>query len=198
MSLILWPWPRAFLSLASRGTVLEKAVLGLGLGLETCVLDSTSAIYVYYSKLFLDKNSAFYCFVSKTWRNIQLFALFSVISHDFSTKCWFIVWWSQTFVPDCNRTISGRKVVIRASERNFSRGYEDRCRAPKLKWSSYTKNHKRSSLKFGLIFCPKLGEEKKKVFTQIWSHFYPKSGEEQKKVFTQIWSQFLPKIRWRA
>ena len=25
-----WPWPRAFLSLASRGSVLEKAVLGLG------------------------------------------------------------------------------------------------------------------------------------------------------------------------
>ena len=27
-----WPWPRAFLSLASRGSVLGKAVLGLGLG----------------------------------------------------------------------------------------------------------------------------------------------------------------------
>ena len=26
-----WPWPRAILSLASRGSVLEKAVLGLGL-----------------------------------------------------------------------------------------------------------------------------------------------------------------------
>ena len=26
-----WPWPRAFLSLASRGSVLRKAVLGLGL-----------------------------------------------------------------------------------------------------------------------------------------------------------------------
>ena len=25
-----WPWPRAFLSLASRGSVLGKAVLGLG------------------------------------------------------------------------------------------------------------------------------------------------------------------------
>ena len=43
-----WPWPRAFLSLASRGSVLGKAVLGLGLGffcvlgLEPCVLDSTS------------------------------------------------------------------------------------------------------------------------------------------------------------
>ena len=46
-----WPWPRAFLSLASRGSVLGRAVLGLGLGffcvlglgLEPCVLDSTSA-----------------------------------------------------------------------------------------------------------------------------------------------------------
>ena len=28
-----WPWPRAFLSLASRVPVLGKAVLGLGLGL---------------------------------------------------------------------------------------------------------------------------------------------------------------------
>ena len=44
------PWPRAFLSLASRVSVLGKAVLGLGffcvlglgLGLEPCVLDSTS------------------------------------------------------------------------------------------------------------------------------------------------------------
>ena len=44
-----WPWPREFLSLASRRSVLGKAVLGLGLGffcvlgLEPCVLDSTSA-----------------------------------------------------------------------------------------------------------------------------------------------------------
>ena len=41
-----WPWPRAFLSLASGGSVHGKAVLGLGffcvLGLEPCVLDSTS------------------------------------------------------------------------------------------------------------------------------------------------------------
>ena len=36
----LCPWSRAFLSLASRGSVLEKAVLGLGL--EPYVLDSTS------------------------------------------------------------------------------------------------------------------------------------------------------------
>ena len=48
-----WPWPRAFLSLVSRGCVLEKSVLGLGLGLGffcvlglvPCVLDSTSMIY---------------------------------------------------------------------------------------------------------------------------------------------------------
>ena len=42
------PWPRAFLSLASRASVLGRAVLGLGffsvLGLEPCVLDSTSCI----------------------------------------------------------------------------------------------------------------------------------------------------------
>ena len=31
-----WPWPRAFLSLASRGSVLRKAVLGLGLGFFWC------------------------------------------------------------------------------------------------------------------------------------------------------------------
>ena len=44
-----WPWPRAFLFLASRVHVLGKAVLGLGffcvLGLEPCVLDSTSGFY---------------------------------------------------------------------------------------------------------------------------------------------------------
>ena len=46
-----WPWPRAFLFLVSRVSVLGKAVLGLGLvffcvlglGLDPCVLDSTSA-----------------------------------------------------------------------------------------------------------------------------------------------------------
>ena len=31
-----WPWPRAFLSLASRVSVLERAVLGLGLGFFLC------------------------------------------------------------------------------------------------------------------------------------------------------------------
>ena len=55
------------------------------------------------------------------------------------------------------------------------------------------------TLKFRPIFRPKSGKEhKKKVFTQISSHFRPKLGEEQKKkkVFTQISSHFLPKIRW--
>ena len=31
VSLVPWPWPRAFLALASRGSVLEKSILGLGL-----------------------------------------------------------------------------------------------------------------------------------------------------------------------
>ena len=60
-----WPWPRAFLSLASRVSVLGKAVLGLyglgffcvlGLGLEPCVLDSTSGC----------SNSVF-CKVTRIW-----------------------------------------------------------------------------------------------------------------------------------
>ena len=33
---VLGPWIRAFLSLASRGSVLEKAVLGLGIGFFLC------------------------------------------------------------------------------------------------------------------------------------------------------------------
>ena len=45
---VLGPWPRVFLFLASRGSVLGRAVLGLGffcvLGLQPCVLDSTSVI----------------------------------------------------------------------------------------------------------------------------------------------------------
>ena len=50
-----WPWPRAFLSLASRVSLLGKAVLGLKffcvLVLESCVLDSISDkhfIYIFY------------------------------------------------------------------------------------------------------------------------------------------------------
>ena len=40
---------------------------------------------------------------------------------------------------------------------------------------SKKKKQKKLSLKFGPSFCPKLGEEqKKKVFTQIWSHFFSK------------------------
>ena len=56
----LCPWPRAFLSSASRVPVLGKAVLGLGLGffcvlglgLEPCVLDSTSAKNTLYGHNF--------------------------------------------------------------------------------------------------------------------------------------------------
>ena len=49
----LCPWPRAFLSLASRGSVLERSVLGLGIGFflcpwhRSCVLDSTSVYTVF-------------------------------------------------------------------------------------------------------------------------------------------------------
>ena len=83
--------------------------------------------------------------------------------------------------------------LARASERNFSRGYEDRCRAPKITWSTNKKIKKRSSLKIGPIFCPKSGEKPKKRFTlKIGSIFCPKSGKEQKKIFTQNWSYFLP------
>ena len=55
-----WPWPRAFLSLASRVSVLGKAVLGLGLGffcvlgLEPCVLDSNSDIKLGLTKQFVE------------------------------------------------------------------------------------------------------------------------------------------------
>ena len=39
-----WPWPRAFLSLASRVSVLGKAVLGLGLGLGFFVSLASSLV----------------------------------------------------------------------------------------------------------------------------------------------------------
>ena len=83
-----WPWPRAFLSLASRVSVLGKAVLGLGLGfflcpwpwpralcprLHLCVLallifmpQFKSINFWYYRpkiKLFLHKN----CKISERW-----------------------------------------------------------------------------------------------------------------------------------
>ena len=42
-------------------------------------------------------------------------------------------------------------------------------------------NQKRSSLKFGPIFCPKFGEEQKKKFSlKFGPIFCPKLGEEQK------------------
>ena len=69
----------------------------------------------------------------------------------------------------------------RASERNFSRGYEDRCRAPKTK-CHLPMNQKRPSLKFRPIFCPKLGEEQKKRSSlKFGPIFCPKLGEEQTK-----------------
>ena len=64
------PWSRAFLSSASRGSVLGRAVLGLGffcvlgLGLERCVLDSTYAMHYRSTfaqlKIFSRKN-LFWC-----------------------------------------------------------------------------------------------------------------------------------------
>ena len=45
-----WPWPRALLSLASRGSVLGRAVLGLGLGffvsLASRLVSSTPPLWV--------------------------------------------------------------------------------------------------------------------------------------------------------
>ena len=58
-----WPWPRAFLFLASRGSALGRAALGLGffcvvgLGLEPCVLDSTSDNYSSVFTLFFSSNA---------------------------------------------------------------------------------------------------------------------------------------------
>ena len=75
-----WPWPRAFLSLASKGSVIGKSVLGLGffcvLGLciEPCVLDSTSTLSTNYFPSFASDNrwqkvlgiqlKIYYCVVS--------------------------------------------------------------------------------------------------------------------------------------
>ena len=48
-----------------------------------------------------------------------------------------------------------------------------------------TAKSKKVLLEFGLIFCPKLGEEQKKVFTQIWSHFLLKIRAWKKKNLVQ-------------
>ena len=68
-----WPWPRAFLFLASRVSVLGRLSLALasdffcvlGLGLEPCVLDSTSCIYKKKSSLRLQflKQRFLHCFL---------------------------------------------------------------------------------------------------------------------------------------
>ena len=49
-----WPWPRAFLFLTSRGSVLKRTVLGLGLGFFLCpwpwlrlVSSTPSLIYIF-------------------------------------------------------------------------------------------------------------------------------------------------------
>ena len=65
-----------------------------------------------------------------------------------------------------------------------------------------SKKKKRSSLKFGSIFCPKLGEEqKKKVFTQIWSNFLPKLGCKPKTNVQSrpiVSSKLLPHLQRRG
>ena len=61
---------------------------------------------------------------------------------------------------------------------------------PQTQVKQLQKNQKRSPLKFGLIFCPKLGKsKKKKVFTQIWSHFLPKSGTDKGQGRKKNWSK---------
>ena len=70
--------------------------------------------------------------------------------------------------------------MIMASEKSFSRVTRIDA-GPRKLLEVQTKIKKRSSLKIGPIFCPKLGEEQKKVFTQNWSYFCPKLGADQKK-----------------
>ena len=73
---VLCPWPRAFLSLASSVSVLGRAVLGLGfeffffvlcLGLEPCVLDSTSGRYLNFA---FHRGKAAYCFVVRVYNRL--------------------------------------------------------------------------------------------------------------------------------
>ena len=68
---------------------------------------------------------------------------------------------------------------------------------PKLGEVQINKSNKRSSLKFGPIFSPKLGEEQKKRSSlKFGPIFSPKSGEEQKKRSSLKFSPiFLPKVR---
>ena len=60
---------------------------------------------------------------------------------------------------------------------------------PKLGEVQTNKSKRGLHSNFGSIFCPKLGKVQKK-------HFLPKSRwRAKKKVFTQIWSHFMPKVR---
>ena len=65
---------------------------------------------------------------------------------------------------------------IRASKRIFFRGTKIDTGTPKLG----EEHKKRSSLKFGPIFCPKLGEEQKRSSLKFGPISCSKLGEEQK------------------
>ena len=71
-SCVLGPWPRPFLSLASRGSILEKSVFSLGffrvLGLEGCVLDSTSARRTHRSIFFCAYGIYIYTFLTYKYK----------------------------------------------------------------------------------------------------------------------------------
>ena len=73
----LCPWPRAFLSLASRRSVLGRAVPGLGffcaLGLEPCVLDFTS-----------DQSAA--CYTAGNDITKYIFTKFAVSANNFELQ----------------------------------------------------------------------------------------------------------------
>ena len=58
-----WPWPRAFLSLASRVSVLGKAVLGLGLGFFLCSWPWPRALCPRLHLCFVPHYQLYDCFV---------------------------------------------------------------------------------------------------------------------------------------
>ena len=122
-------------------------------------------------KLFLQKNAKFLSAGNSTSRSPSLRRLAALAPDPYPSAAWGL---QNSPRP---LRISGyatefSKYGTRASERIFSRG---------------------TKIDTG---PPKFGEEhKKKVLTQIWTHFLPKIREGAKKVFTQIWTHFLPKIR---